>query len=42
MLAFGRPARVDERRALLDYAERYGLDKACRLLLNANEFVFVD
>ena len=41
-LAFGRPARPDERDALVQYARGNGLAAACRLLLNANEFAYVD
>ena len=41
-LAFGRPARDDERAALGDLARRRGMASACRLLFNANEFLFVD
>ncbi len=31
-----------ERTALSDYARRHGLQNACRMLLNSNEFLFVD
>jgi len=41
-LAFGRPPRNGERDLLAGYARRHGLANACRVLLNANEFVFVD
>ncbi len=41
-LALARPPSADERRKLADYAERYGLANACRVILNLNEFVFVD
>jgi Protein of unknown function (DUF1549)/Protein of unknown function (DUF1553)/Planctomycete cytochrome C/F5/8 type C domain len=41
-LAFGRPATTEERDALTEYARKHGLAKACRVLFNANEFVFVD
>ncbi len=41
-LAFGRPASDEERAALTGTAKRRGLAAACRLLLNANEFLFVD
>jgi hypothetical protein len=41
-LALARPPSADERRKLTDYAERYGLANACRIILNLNEFVFVD
>ncbi|MBL9162177.1 MAG: PSD1 domain-containing protein [Planctomycetaceae bacterium] len=40
-LTLGRAA-ADERRSLTEYAEEHGMANACRLLLNANEFVFVD
>ena len=41
-LAFGRPPTAAERDALAAYARKHGLANACRLLFNANEFVFVD
>jgi mono/diheme cytochrome c family protein len=41
-LAFGRPPLSDECDALVEYATRHGLAGACRILFNANEFVFVD
>ena len=41
-LAFGRPPTAEERDALLEYAKKHGLAKACRVLFNANEFVFID
>ena len=41
-LAFGRPASDDERASLGDLARRRGMAAACRLLFNANEFLFVD
>ena len=41
-LALGRRPKADERRALTDYAQRYGLANACRVILNMNEFIFVD
>jgi hypothetical protein len=41
-LAFGRPPTSEERAALVGYAARHGLANACRLLFNANEFVFID
>ena len=31
-----------ERASFLDYAAKYGLANACRVLLNSNEFMFVD
>ncbi|MBI3824315.1 MAG: DUF1553 domain-containing protein [Planctomycetes bacterium] len=41
-LAFARPPAPQERAAMTAYVERHGLANACRLLLNANEFLFVD
>jgi hypothetical protein len=41
-LAYSRPPTADERRALTDYASRHGMANACRLLLNSNEFMFVN
>jgi mono/diheme cytochrome c family protein len=41
-LALGRPATEQERTAMSVYIQRHGLANACRLLLNANEFMFVD
>jgi hypothetical protein len=41
-LAFGRLPRREEKAALADHARKHGLANACRLLFNANEFVFID
>jgi hypothetical protein len=41
-LAFGRLPAADERDAVVAHAKKHGLANACRLLFNANEFVFVD
>ena len=41
-LAFGREPTENEIVALVHYADDYGLASACRLILNMNEFVFVD
>jgi hypothetical protein len=41
-LAVGREPTVAERQALEDYAKQFGLANACRVILNLNEFVFVD
>jgi hypothetical protein len=41
-LTFGREATETERLQLGAYARKHGLANMCRLLLNANEFVFVD
>jgi hypothetical protein len=40
--AFGRPPRPDEKKVLAAYARKHGLANACRLLFNANEFIFID
>jgi hypothetical protein len=40
--ALGREATDEERETLQQHAERFGLPSAMRLLLNTNEFVFVD
>ncbi len=41
-LALGRAPGATERDALAAHARRHGLANACRLLLNASEFLFVD
>src|SRR5438105_5360621 len=41
-LALGRPPSPEERSALGDFARKHGLPATCRLLFNANEFVFID
>lgn len=41
-LALQRNATDRERIVLTDYARQHGLANACRLLLNSNEFLFVD
>ncbi|WP_010584649.1 DUF1553 domain-containing protein [Schlesneria paludicola] len=41
-LSFARKPTVDEQSELTAYAQQHGLISACRLLLNLNEFVFVD
>ncbi|HEY3394135.1 MAG TPA: PSD1 and planctomycete cytochrome C domain-containing protein [Lacipirellulaceae bacterium] len=41
-LAFGRKPHEEELSALVSYADRHGLANACRLILNMNEFVFID
>ncbi len=41
-LALGRPPTDDERALLADYARKHGLANACRMILNTNEFCFVD
>jgi hypothetical protein len=41
-LALSRPPTGDERRLVAAHARKHGLAAACRVVLNANEFVFVD
>jgi hypothetical protein len=41
-LALGREPSAKEREALEDYAKQHGLANTCRVILNLNEFVFVD
>jgi Protein of unknown function (DUF1553)/Protein of unknown function (DUF1549)/Planctomycete cytochrome C len=41
-LAFGREPAANELATLVQYVDQYGLASACRLILNMNEFVFVD
>jgi hypothetical protein len=41
-LAYGRPAQPEEVTMLADYARRHGLDNLCRLIINSNEFLFVN
>jgi hypothetical protein len=41
-LAFSRTPGPKERDAVAGYARRHGLASACRVLFNANEFVFLD
>jgi len=41
-LALGRDPTAKERDALLAYAKQHGLANTCRVILNLNEFVFVD
>ena len=41
-LALGRSPTADERRAVSEYSRKNGLANACRVILNSNEFLFVD
>ena len=41
-LILGRPAEPADVRALLPYVEKHGFANAVRMLLNSNEFMFVD
>ncbi len=40
--AFGRPPASGELNLLADYAEQHGAANACRVMLNLNEFLFID
>ena len=42
LLAVGRKTRPEESRTLVAYGEQHGLENVCRLILNSNEFMFVD
>jgi hypothetical protein len=41
-LALGREPTAEEGRVLIDYARKHGLANVCRLILNTNEFSFID
>jgi hypothetical protein len=41
-LTLGRAPAADEAKLLGTYAARYGLENACRLMFNSNEFLFLD
>jgi len=41
-VAFSRPPRSAELTTLTEYCHQYGLENTCRVLLNLNEFVFID
>ena len=41
-LALGRKPSVEESQILAAYGENHGLENVCRLILNSNEFMFVD
>ena len=41
-LALQRNPDAAEHAALIDYAAQHGLANACRVILNLNEFAFVD
>jgi len=41
-MAYGRPATADEETMLAAYASRHGLENLCRLIVNSNEFLFVN
>lgn len=42
VLTLGRSPSPAEAKRLADFADKHGLANACRLLLNCNEFLFVD
>jgi hypothetical protein len=41
-LATGRDATSQQQAMLAEYAQEFGMQNACRLMLNLNEFMFVD
>jgi hypothetical protein len=41
-LAYGRPPSSEEVAVLTDYARRHGWAALCRLIINSNEFLFVN
>ena len=41
-LALSRSPTADEIKPLFEYAQREGLENTCRVILNLNEFSFVD
>ena len=41
-LALGREPTAEESRAFVEYISKHGLENACRLIFNSNEFLFVD
>lgn len=41
-LVLNRPPTLDEQHAVIAYAQQFGLANACRVLLNCNEFLFVN
>ena len=42
LLALGGKPSVEESQTLVAYGENHGLENVCRLILNSNEFMFVD
>jgi hypothetical protein len=42
LLAYGRPPSAEEQNVLAAYAARHGLANLCRLIVNSNEFLFVN
>lgn len=41
-LAFGRPPAAGELTTVAEYADQHGLANACRVIVNSNEFMFVN
>ena len=41
-MAYGRPPTDDEWKAVASYADQHGLANACRVIVNSNEFMFVN
>ena len=41
VLMYGRPPTTEESALIAEYAHKHGLAQACRILVNANEFLFV-
>jgi mono/diheme cytochrome c family protein len=41
-MALGREPTAEESKLMTDYAAKFGMANACRMLFNSNEFVFVD
>jgi hypothetical protein len=42
LVTLSRKPTPAESKSLLDYAARHGLENACRVIFNCNEFVFID
>ena len=42
LFALGRKPSTDESQTLVGYGEQHGFENVCRLILNSNEFMFVD
>ena len=41
-LAYGRPPTAKEAISVATYVEKHGLENACRVIVNSNEFMFVN
>ena len=41
-LALSREPTAEESKLMTDYAAKFGMANACRMIFNSNEFVFVD